>query len=79
MGTATTSTTSSVMWSSGRNQSMPKRIIDMEEQADGALLVTFTDPHLASAIGDALHGACKGDLDFHYQEGEFLLRVSWRR
>ena len=56
-----------------------KRFIDMEEQADGALLVTFTAPHLASAIGDALHGACKGDLDFHYQEGEFLLRVSWRR
>ena len=56
-----------------------KRIVDMEEQADGALLVTFTDPHLARAIGEALHSAYKGDLDFHYQEGEFLLRVSWRR
>lgn len=56
-----------------------KRIIDMEEQADGALLVTFTDPHLARATGEALHGACKGDLDFHYQEGEFLLRVTWTR
>lgn len=56
-----------------------KRIIAIEEQPDGGLLATFTDPHLARAIGEALHSAYQGDLDYHYQEGEFLLRVSWQR
>ena len=56
-----------------------KRIIAIEEQPDGGLLATFTDPHLARAVGEALHSAYQGDLDYHYQEGEFLLRVSWQR
>jgi NMD protein affecting ribosome stability and mRNA decay len=42
-----------------------KRIMGVEEQADGAL-VTFTDPHLARGVGEALHNAYKGELDFAY-------------
>jgi len=38
-----------------------------------------SDPHLARDVGEALHSAYQGDLDYHYQEGEFLLRVSWQR
>ena len=56
-----------------------KRLIALEEQADGSLLATYTDPHLARAAGEALHHAYKGDLDFDYQKDEFLLRVSWSR
>lgn len=55
-----------------------KRIMAVDEKPDG-LVVTVTDPHLARGIGEALHQAYKGELDFSYQEEENLLRVFWRR
>ena len=54
------------------------RIMAVEEK-DGAALVTTTDIHLARDIGEALHHAYKGDLEFHYNPQEYLLRVSWTR
>jgi NMD protein affecting ribosome stability and mRNA decay len=54
------------------------RIMAIEEK-DGAALVTTTDIHLARDIGEALHHAYKGDLEFHYNPQEYLLRVSWTR
>lgn len=62
-----------------RAQHALKRLMAVEEQTDGTLLVTFTDPQLARAAGEALHSAYQGDLHFAYQEGEFLLRVAWQR
>jgi hypothetical protein len=41
--------------------------------------VTTTDIHLARGIGDALHSAYKGELEYHYNKEENLLRVEWRR
>ena len=55
-----------------------QRIIAIQAQADG-LLVTTTDIHLARGIGDALHSAYKGELEYHYNKEENLLRVEWRR
>jgi len=55
-----------------------KRLMDSEEQ-DGKLLITFTDPHLARGIGEALQKAYDGDLDYQYTKGEIMLRVSWSR
>jgi NMD protein affecting ribosome stability and mRNA decay len=55
-----------------------QRIIAIQAQADG-LLVTTTDIHLARGIGDALHSAYKGELGYHYNKEENLLRVEWRR
>lgn len=55
-----------------------KRLMGKEEQ-DGKLVLTFTDPHLARGIGEALHKAYEGELDYQYTEGEFMLRVSWSR
>lgn len=55
-----------------------KRIIGIESEDDG-LLLTTTDIHLARSIGEALESAYKGELDFHYNEEEYLLRVRWRR
>lgn len=55
-----------------------KRIMAIESQ-DGGLLISLTDPHLARNIGEAIEHAYKGELDFHYQQGEILLRVSWHR
>jgi hypothetical protein len=55
-----------------------KRIMAIEEQG-GTLLITTTDIHLARSIGEALHHAYQGDLDFHYNPDEYLLRIRWRR
>ncbi|MDP1605608.1 MAG: BCAM0308 family protein [Rhodocyclaceae bacterium] len=54
------------------------RIMAVADTADG-VLVTTTDIHLARDLGEALHHAQQGDLEFHYNEAENLLRVHWRR
>lgn len=54
------------------------RVMTLEEK-DGALIVTTTDIHLPRRIGEALYNAFRGDLDFHYAEEEYFLRVHWRR
>ena len=53
-----------------------KRIMAVEEK-DGAALITTTDIHLARGIGEALHHAYQGELQYHYNPEENLLRVSW--
>ena len=53
-----------------------KRIMAVEEK-DGATLVTTTDIHLARGLGEALHHAYQGELEFHYNPEQNLLRVSW--
>ncbi len=55
-----------------------KRIMAIEPQDEG-LLITFTDPHLARGVGEALHHAYQGELDFKYSEEEYMLRVTWKR
>ena len=55
-----------------------KRIIKIEDQEDGTLITT-TDIHLARGIGEALHHAYQGELEYHYNEQENLLRVFWER
>jgi NMD protein affecting ribosome stability and mRNA decay len=55
-----------------------KRIMGSEETADG-LEFTFTDAHLARGIGDAIHNAYEGDLDYEYTKEDIMLRVSWSR
>ena len=55
-----------------------KRIMKIEDQADG-ILITTTDIHLARGIGEALHHSYQGELEYHYNEQENLLRVVWAR
>jgi NMD protein affecting ribosome stability and mRNA decay len=55
-----------------------KRIMKIEDEDDG-LQITTTDIHLARRIGDALHDAYQGELEYHYNEAENLLRVVWTR
>ena len=54
------------------------RVLDIEDTPTG-VLVTTTDIHLARNLGEALHKAHHGELEFHYNEGEKLLRVRWYR
>jgi NMD protein affecting ribosome stability and mRNA decay len=55
-----------------------QRIMAVEDSADG-VLVTTTDTHLARSIGEAVHAAFKGELEFKYNKEENLLRVQWTR
>ena len=55
-----------------------QRIMAIQAEQDG-LLVTTTDPHLARRIGEAVNDAFHGELAYHYNKEENLLRVSWRR
>jgi hypothetical protein len=50
----------------------------IEDTPEG-VLVTTTDTHLARNLGEALESAYKGDLEYHYNRAENLLRVFWRR
>jgi hypothetical protein len=54
------------------------RVMAVEREGDETI-VTTTDARLARAIGDALHRAHEGDLDYDYVEGSDLLHVHWRR
>lgn len=55
-----------------------KRIMAIEEK-DETALITTTDIHLARGIGEAIHHAYQGELEFHYNQDENLLRVNWTR
>ncbi|MEW6592023.1 MAG: BCAM0308 family protein [Pseudomonadota bacterium] len=55
-----------------------KRIMNIEAH-DGSALITTTDIHLARGIGEALHHAYQGELEYHFNEQENLLRVVWSR
>jgi NMD protein affecting ribosome stability and mRNA decay len=55
-----------------------ERIMGIEGVEDG-VLVTTTDIHLARNIGEAVHAAYKGELQYHYNKEENLLRVLWTR
>lgn len=46
---------------------------------NGEVHVTTTDVHLARGIAEAVHHACKGQLEFHYNREENLLRATWSR
>ncbi len=55
-----------------------ERIIAVEPYA-GGVVVTTTGIHLARCLGGALEHAYQGCLEFHYNDGENLLRVDWTR
>lgn len=55
-----------------------KRIMKIEESVDSTL-VTTTDIHLVRGMGEAIHHAYQGDLEFRYNPEENRLRVYWKR
>lgn len=56
-----------------------KRLMDIEEQQDGSMVVTFTDTHLPRDVGKALMHAYKGKVHIDYAKDEDLTRVEWTR
>jgi len=55
-----------------------KRIINTEE-TERSFVLNCTDAHLARGLGDALHNAYGGTIEYQYSKGDILLRVTWRR
>jgi len=55
-----------------------ERIMSIKDVEDGVLIST-TGIHLARDIGEAVFSAYKGELEYHYNKEENLLRVQWRR
>ena len=55
-----------------------KRMMDMEDD-DKEAVFAFTDAQLTREIGDALHQAYDGVLDFRYSGDSRTLRVIWQR
>lgn len=54
------------------------RIMDVSE-SDAAIEITTTDIHLPRRIGQAIHSAYEGDLEFHYDKGGHFIRIAWTR
>ena len=54
------------------------RIMAIEEERNGVLIKT-TDIHLPRRIGEAVHSAYEGELDYRYNADTYFIRVSWRR
>lgn len=54
------------------------RIMNIEEQG-AATVVKTTDIHLPRRMGEALHRAYEGELEFHYEEESYFIRVAWKR
>lgn len=52
-----------------------QRIMSVDKTGNGSMITT-TDIHLARGIGEALHHAYQGELEFHYNKEQNLLRVS---
>jgi NMD protein affecting ribosome stability and mRNA decay len=55
-----------------------QRIMAIEKTEHGTV-VTTTDIHLARGIGEALQHAYQGELEFHHNPEQNLLRVNWSR
>ena len=55
-----------------------QRIMSIDETA-GATLIATTDIHLPRRVGHAIVDAYKGDLETHYDEGGYFVRMAWTR
>ncbi|WP_321397222.1 BCAM0308 family protein [Emcibacter sp.] len=56
-----------------------KRLMAVEEQEDGATVLTFTDVHLPRGVGEAIEHAYKGSLDIKSPKDAEIVRVYWER
>lgn len=55
-----------------------QRIMAIEEAGDQAVITT-TDIHLPRRIAHAIVDAYKGDLETHYDEAGYFVRMAWKR
>jgi hypothetical protein len=53
------------------------RIASIEDTEEG-VVITTTDIHLPRRLGEALRRAFHGELDMHFDEAGYFVRVDWR-
>jgi NMD protein affecting ribosome stability and mRNA decay len=53
------------------------RIISIDEDARG-IVINTTDIHLPRRIGEAVKRAFHGEIDAHFEEDGYFVRVDWR-
>lgn len=56
-----------------------KRIMAIDKMPAGDMLISTTDLHLARELGEAVHHAYQGALNYQYNSGDDCLRVAWQR
>jgi hypothetical protein len=56
-----------------------QRIIAIDDTAKDKVVITTTDLHLPRRIGHALVDAYKGELETHYDEAGYFVRIVWKR
>ena len=49
------------------------------ENLESVLEIRFTEAHLVRVMGEALHNAYQGKLDYQYTDEDSMLRVTWTR
>jgi NMD protein affecting ribosome stability and mRNA decay len=55
------------------------RIMNLQEDSDGRLVVRTTTEHLAERLGQALEKAFSGEVRYDFSHENKLARVYWRR
>ena len=60
-----------------KNEHPLNRVIAIDETQSG-LVVSTTDIHLPRRIGEALKHAYRGELDMHFDDAAYFVRVDWR-
>lgn len=55
-----------------------QRVMAIDER-EGRIVVTTTDIHLPRRIAHAIKSAYDGDLDMHYDEAGYFVRIAWNR
>lgn len=55
-----------------------QRIMEIDDD-DRRIVIRTTDIHLPRRIGHAIVSAYDGDLDTHYDEDGYFVRMTWRR
>lgn len=56
-----------------------QRIMATVENGEGGVLIKTTGLHLPRRVGHALEHAHKGELETHYDQEGYFVRISWSR
>jgi NMD protein affecting ribosome stability and mRNA decay len=59
-----------------KNEHPLNRIMSIEEDAQG-IMINTTDIHLPRRIGEAVKRAFHGEIDTHFAEDGYFVRVNW--
>ena len=61
------------------NREHPLHRIMQIQEVDGSTVITTTDIHLPRRIAQAMADAWEGQLDMHYDEEGYFIRLHWQR